>query len=299
MEKIILCFFILLTACSARNSEKNETTAFLPGRKLAELKNKNLNEISGIAASINNPTFLWAHNDKGNDAEVFLLDENLNIKLTCKIKGIKNRDWEDIAAGPGPDPNKNYLYIGDIGDNDAQHQFKYIYRIEEPTWKEGQEATITIASFDAITFQLPDKRKDTEALLINPATKDLYVISKREKPVYVYELKYPYSEKDTLTAGKLSALPFSLIVAGDFSPDGSEILIKNYKSIYYWKATSLKSVDDIFNEPATELPYEAEPQGEAITWARDGKGFYTLSEKISGKKSYLYYYERNNNSSPK
>src|SRR5687767_1127705 len=129
MEKIILCVLILLTACSARNSDKNETAAFLPGRELAELKNKNLNEISGIAASINNPTLLWAHNDKGNDAEVFLLDENLNIKLTCKIEGIKNRDWEDVATGPGPDPAKNYLYIGDIGDNDAQHQFKYIYRI--------------------------------------------------------------------------------------------------------------------------------------------------------------------------
>jgi hypothetical protein len=299
MEKIIFCVFMLLMACSAPNSDKNDTTAFLPGRKLAELKDKNLNEISGIAASINNPTLLWAHNDKGNDAEVFLLDENLNIKLTCKIKGIKNRDWEDIATGPGPDPNKNYLYIGDIGDNDAQYQFKYIYRIEEPTWKEGQETTITITSFDTITFQLQDKRKDTEALLINPTTKDLYVISKREKPVYVYELKYPYSEKDTLTASKLSALPFTLIVAGDFSADGSEIIIKNYKSIYYWKAPSQKSLTDIFNEPATELPYEAEPQGEAITWARDGKGFYTLSEKISGKKSYLYYYERNNNSAPK
>jgi len=264
----------------------------LPGRKLAELKNKNLNEISGIAASINNPTWLWGHNDKGNDAEIFLLDENLNVKLTCKIKDVDNRDWEDIATGPGPDPDKNYLYIGDIGDNDAQYQFKYIYRIEEPTWKEGQEATITIASFDTITFQLPDKRKDTEALLINPTTKDLYVISKREQPVWVYELKYPYSKMDTLTASKISELPFSLIVAGDFSPDGSEILIKNYKSIYYWKAPPQKSVAGILNEPSTELPYEAEPQGEAITFRRDGKGFYTLSEKISGKKSFLYYYER-------
>ena len=151
---------------------------------------------------------------------------------------------------------------------------------------------MTITSFDTITFQLPDKRKDTEALLINPTTKDLYVISKREQPVYVYELKYPYSKMDTLTASKISALPFSLIVAGDFSADGSEILIKNYKSIYYWKAPPQKSVADILNGPATELPYEAEPQGEAITWARDGKGFYTLSEKISGKKSFLYYYER-------
>ncbi len=292
MEKLFFCAVILMTACSARESNQNHATDFLPGRKLSELKNKKLNEVSGIAASINNPTLLWALNDKGNDAEVFLLDENLNIKLTCKIKDVRNRDWEDIAAGPGPDPDKNYLYIGDIGDNDAQYEFKYIYRVEEPTWKEGDEATITITAFDTITFQLADKRKDTEALLINPATKDLYVISKREQPVYLYELKYPYSTKNTLTASKLNALPFGQIVAGDFSSDGSEILIKNYQNIYYWKTPSSKSVADILKEPAKELYYEAEPQGEAITWAHDGKGFYTLSEKISGKKSFLYYYER-------
>ena len=28
-----------------------------------------------------------------------------------------NVDWEDIAAGPGPEPGQHYLYVGDIGDN--------------------------------------------------------------------------------------------------------------------------------------------------------------------------------------
>ena len=52
-------------------------------------------------------------------------------------------------------------------------------------------------------------------------------------------------------------------------------------------------VSEMLKEAPLELPYEREPQGEAITWAEDGKGFYTLSERVSGKKSYLYYYERN------
>jgi hypothetical protein len=292
MKTLLICVIVLMTACSTGESNRNKQTGFLPGRRLAELKDKNLKEISGIAASINNPSLLWAHNDKGNDAEIYLLDENLNIKLTCKIKGIDNRDWEDIATGPGPDPDKNYLYVGDIGDNDAQYPFKFIYRFEEPVWKEGGEQALTISSFDTITFELPDKRKDTEALLIDPVTKNLYVISKREKPVYLYELEFPYSTKETLTATKLDALPFSQIVAGDISADGNEILIKDYKSVYYWKNTGRKSVATVLRAPAIQLPYEREPQGEAITWAHDGKGFYTLSEKVSGSASYLYYYER-------
>jgi len=39
-----------------------------------------------------------------------------------------------------------------------------------------------------------------------------------------------------------------------------------------------------------EVPYEEEPQGEALTWTKDGSGFYTLSEKSKGKESFLYFY---------
>ena len=36
------------------------------------------------------------------------------------LTGAKMRDWEDIAVGPGPEPNVDYLYVGAIGDNDAR-----------------------------------------------------------------------------------------------------------------------------------------------------------------------------------
>lgn len=291
--KIKIGFFgllLLLTSCSDRKPSKNFSAEFLPRVQLAELKNKKLNEVSGLESSINNPKMLWTHNDSGNDAELFLLDLNLDIKLTCKLAGVENRDWEDIAIGPGPDPAKNYVYIADIGDNDAQYQFKYIYRFEEPKWDETQPNKITISKFDRITFQLPDKRKDTETLLIDSHTKDLYVVSKREEPVYLYELKFPYPIEDTLTANKLISLPLTQMVGGDFSSDGTKILMKNYKHIFYWEASSQKTIREILMSPIQEIAYEEEPQGEAIAWAQDGTGFYTLSEKNKGKKTYLYFY---------
>ena len=263
----------------------------MPGEKLAQLKNKKLREISGMVSSINNPKLLWGHNDSGNKAEIFLMDEGLSVKLTCELAGIDNRDWEDIAIGPGPDSSKNYLYVADIGDNDAQYQYKYIYRFEEPKWNQNQEKII-ISEFDRITFQLPDERKDTETLLLDPTTKDLYVISKREEPVHLYELKYPHTTEETITAKKVMSLPLTKIVGGDFSADGKEILLKNYHQVFYWSSMVSKPIAELLQESPKEIPYVREPQGEAITWARDGSGFYTLSEQDGKKRAYLYFYKR-------
>jgi hypothetical protein len=283
---------VLFMACSRAQTMGDQTDAFLPGAKIAELENKKLEEISGLESSTNNPTLFWAHNDSGNDPQIFLLNDKLEIKLTCELAGVENRDWEDIAVGPGPDPNKNYVYVAEIGDNDAVYQEKFIYRFEEPTWKEGMSDKITISAFDKIIFKLEDKRKDTETLLIDAKTKNLYVVSKREEPVYLYELKYPFKINETLTAKKILSLPLTKIVGGDISEDGKEIVMKNYDNVYYWSTTTEKSTTELLLEKPKEVPYEVEPQGESITWALDGSGFYTLSEQNKKKKTFLYFYKR-------
>src|SRR5690606_3621291 len=95
----------------------------------------------------------------------------------------------------------------------------------------------------------------------------------------------------TLTAEPIVELPLTRIVAGGFSPDGKEVVIKNYDNIYYWK-TGDKPLSVALKEKPETLYYTKEPQGESIAFNLDGSGFYTLSEKIKGEKSYLYYYAR-------
>lgn len=295
MKKLLLlaaALLVLVCACSQKKTKsENVTTEFLPGQKLAELKDFKLWELSGLVTSISNPGMLWTHNDSGNGNQVFLVDDKLNVRLTCVLQGVENRDWEDIAVGPGPEENKNYVYVAEIGDNEARYKYKRIYRFEEPVASDTVHE-LKITQFDAITFSLPGKRKDTETLLLDPLTKDLYIISKREEPVYLYELKYPQSTTDTLTANEIMSLPFTQIVAGDISPDGRQILLKNYEHIYWWRNPSGKTIAEALSEKPAEVPYEIEPQGESITWSRDTSGFYTVSEKNPGKNSYLYFYKR-------
>jgi DNA-binding beta-propeller fold protein YncE len=280
---------IATVACSQKKGKDSDSELFLEGKKLVEVTNKKLDEASGLAASSSNPGLLWTHNDSGNRAEIFLVDDKLDIRLTCTLANIINRDWEDISVGPGPEAGKNYIYVADIGDNMAIFPYKIIYRFEEPKFTEGT-TQVSITNFDRIVFQL-DVKKDTESLLIDPKTKNLYVVSKREKPVYVYELKYPYSTTDTLTAQKIGSIPFGQIVAGDFSADGNEVLMKNYNNVLYWRLDNENLASALKRNPAI-VTYEAEPQGEAVTFARDGSGFYTISERVKGERSFLWFYPR-------
>lgn len=287
----IILLFSAIGACSQNPSQQPDTFDFLIGEKVAELTDKSIEEASGIAASRTNPGFLWTHNDSGNGAEVFLVDTKMNIRLTCVLKGIDNRDWEDIAVGPGPEKGVNYIYVAEIGDNFAQYTYKYIYRFREPDLKNVKKDVLIVDKYDVITFKL-DTRKDTETLLVDPGTKDLFVVSKRESPVVVYKLKYPYSTKDTLTAEIVGKIETSQIVGGDISVSGNEIVLKNYSNVFYWKRAEKESVEKALQRPPKTLPYTEEPQGEAVTFAIDGSGYYTISEIVRGEKSFLTFYKR-------
>lgn len=290
-----VCVFVLLSllssSCLRKNAAPSDSDAFMPSRRLAELNHKELDEVSGIASSIVNPGMLWTHNDSGNPAVVYLIDHALNIKLACKLEGVKNRDWEDIAVGSGPVKGKSYVYVGDIGDNNAKHEFKIIYRFEEPSAADNT-GQIVISKFDKIVFRLADQKKDTETLLVHPENGNIYVVSKREQPVVMYELKAPVNAGDTLTAQPIVSIPITQAVGGDFSPDGKELLLKNYENIYYWRIGQRSLVEALKEKPGI-LTYTEEPQGEAIAFDPEGSAFYTLSEKIKGEKTYLYVYERN------
>jgi hypothetical protein len=291
-------YVIFLAAVFAGCDKKvleNPTDAFASAQRLGKMSNRALWEVSGLAASPANPGYLWVVNDSGNDASVLLVDTSLHVRMTCVLAGIENRDWEDVVAGPGPDPSKHYLYAGDIGDNKGRHTYSYIYRFEEPPLRpvtgDAETPALEITDFDTITFRLPDGPKDMEALFMDRRTKDLYLVSKREEPVYLYRLAYPHSEQDTLVAEKIMALPLTSITAADLSPDGNEIVMKNYEHVYYWTGAAPTSVVSLLAQQPFEVPYEEEPQGEAMTWALDGSGFYTLSEHPLAGSVYLYFYK--------
>jgi hypothetical protein len=259
---------------------------FKAGEPLGQVS-KRLEEASGLAASINNPGYFWTINDSGNPAEVFLMDNQANIKLICKLNNITNRDWEEIRISR--ENGKNYLYVGDIGDNRAEYDLKFIYRFEEPVLTKAHE--VIIAEIDTLILKMPDGRRDTESIMIDPLTNDLYIFSKREDAIGLYLQPYPFLT-DTLVLNKILTMPYHNIVSADISADGQEVLVKNYDKIFYWKRSGEESISQLLKKEPIVLPYKPEKQGEAITWALDGSGFYTLSESPKDEWAWLMFYKR-------
>jgi hypothetical protein len=254
-------------------------------------------EASGIVVSLANPGYLWTHEDKNNQNEIYLLNQNTaETVASLKLDGIFNRDWEDIEIGPGPESGINYIYLGEVGDNDRVYRDYKIYRFKETLLSEddhGKQLTIPNSEIETITFNYPDRlRHDVETLLLDPWTKDLFLVTKRDFFSIIYVLPYPQSTNDPMTAIRVGEFPFTRAVGGNISLDGREMLIKTYDFILHWERGEEENMVDMFTKMPTRVPYNPiEPQGEAICFDQN-KGYYTLSEFSNAIVPVLYYYPR-------
>ncbi len=266
--------------------------AQFPGpQDLGKLQNREIKEASGIAASRVLDTLVWTHNDSGDENRIFAISTTGASLGTFLLTGAKARDWEDIASGPGPDPSKHYLYVADIGDNDADTDIKEVYRIEEPPLgKASADHVGMVSKIDILRFRYPDGPRDAEALMVDPRTGDYYVVSKREDKVRVYRGAFPQPLSGIDTLEFVGTLDLHKAVAADISPAGDGILIKTYDQVFLWKRGPAQTIAQALAAKPTLLPYEPEPQGEAICWNRAGTGYFTLSEQKKKKKPHLYFY---------
>ncbi|MBR9775036.1 MAG: hypothetical protein GYB55_08490 [Cytophagales bacterium] len=266
-----------------------EYTLFSGPKKVALVGEKFIEETSGMVVSRKNPSWIYVHNDSGGEPELYIIDTLGTYLGTLKIEGVNNRDWEDLAMGPGPIEGENYLYIGDIGDNFGRAEELIIYRIQEPDQLESEMS----AKPEIIKLKYPDGPKDSETLLVDPISGDLFVLTKRESKNTLYK-----AAKDLLLDGnsvdleKVLQLPITLSVGGDISADGSQVLIKNYWVIYYWTRKEGETLEETLSGKAVLLPYEPEPQGEAIAFEPEGETYFTLSEKKLRINPVLYRYDK-------
>jgi len=249
-----------------------------------------LNEASGIDLSIQNKQVLWSHNDSGNKAEIYALNTEGQLLSTLTLKGVQNRDWEDIAVAKDPLSDISFIYIADIGDNNAKYKSIYVYRLKEPQLT-GKDDILQSNEIKTIEINYEDGPRDAEAIFLEPNTGDIYLISKREEQVGLYRIAYPFNFMDKNIARRIASLPLTWVTAADLSSNGKQLLVKTYTGIYKYKTKLDDKKNITLSKEAKTMPYITEPQGEALCWDAKNKGYYTLSESARGITQTLYYYK--------
>ncbi len=258
-------------------------------------------ETSGLAASSVNKGLLYIHNDSGDTSRFFVINPKGQLKAVYYFKGDTSIshgvvDCEDMATGPGPLPGKHYIYLADIGDNRTTVPVRpsvTIYRMQEPVLAPSKELFTGEVLAEPLHFKYPDGARDAETIMIDPLEKLLYIVSKREDSVGVYTTPLNHRAGDTAVLTKMTSLFFAgfgflkQITAGCISGDGSQVILKNYTGVYYWKRKGKEPLWKLMMGKPEKRPYVLETQGEAIGFNQDGTGYYTVSEEPDQP---IYYY---------
>jgi len=253
------------------------------------LEDPAISESSGIVASRRTAGLLWTHNDSGDGPFLYASDERGKQMGVWRVAGAKANDWEDIAVGPGPQPGRSYLYIGDIGDNKEARREIIIYRLPEPEVtpaganSTGKNALVTEPA-ESLRLQYPDRGHDAEALLVQPVTGDIYVITKTlDAMPNVYKLAAPYSTSGVnrlRLLGTIPNLPTGLITGGDIAPDGNSVVLCDYFGAYELRLPGgVSAFDEVWRQSINNIDLGQRKQGESICYAADGSAVYATSEK--------------------
>jgi hypothetical protein len=274
--------------------------------KLANIANPALSESSGLIASRTSPGTYWTHNDSGDGPFIYAFDTRGESRGVFRVTGAKNTDWEDISAGPGPERNRSYLYIGDIGDNSEARSEITVYRVAEPSLTAADKSSTkkqprTTETAEAVRLRYPDGKHDAETLLVHPVTGNIYIVTKvvLVNPV-VYEATAPFSSGRLITMKRIGevhvpSLFGGVLTGGDVSPDGRRVALCDYFQGYELVLPAAsKNFDDIWKQRMTGFEFGKREQGESIAYRLDGNALLATSE---GKQPALFQVERRRSSS--
>jgi hypothetical protein len=275
---------------------------YSPPTIITTIKEKSISESSGLAASRTTPGAYWTHNDSGDGPFIYAFDTRGDSLGIFRVTGAQARDWEDMAAGPGPQANKSYLYIGDIGDNNEARDEVVVYRVAEPALNATTRKLTKVRPgltepAEAIRLKYPDGKHDAEVLLVHPTTGNIYIVNKVPiaNPV-VYEATAPFTSGKLITMKRLGEIRVpsifgGVVTGGSISPDGRRVALCDYFQGYeIILPAGSKDFNEIWKQRMTGFDLGKRQQGESITYRLDGKAFLASSE---GKRSPLFQVERN------
>ncbi len=289
---------LLLTACELHTGDQAADAEPSPVSivQTGWLASDELMEASGMQASHSYAGDFFVHND-GGEPLLYAIDESGADLGTIEIVPARNKDWEDITSVPVD--GRNWIVVGDIGDNMARRESIKLYFVEEPRTGQFERYSGQQLLKHALDLTYPDGPRDCESMAYDPVGDQILLLSKRDKPprLYAVDLETALTEGQMVLKflGSMAKLRpptprdrhqwggrtdfISQPTGMDISTDGSEMVIVTYRSLYRyrrgpgedWLSVLMKRPEEILGPPAV--------QNEAVGYTVDGKSIYVTTEK--------------------
>lgn len=269
-------FFLLLSICLPTAADPVKVTTIRDG---------DLDECSGIAASYLNTGCLWMHNDSGDKPDFFLVSlEDGRTRAVVRLKGAKNYDWEDMCSFIID--GKPWLMVGDVGDN-ARRRGKgkadpcRLYLLKEPEIKRSDdEEKLEHPVHAKIEFSYEDGRFDCEGVAVDPERREILLLTKSlsgQCGLYSIPLDLN-SGRQSKTARRIASPFIPLVTALDVSPDSRLLFVGTMFNGILVPRSGNESWADAFKRAGTMIAMPPRRQGESACFDRRRNWIYVNSE---------------------
>lgn len=244
-----------------------------PAATYCTITDRRVTESSGLAAG---GDLLYTVNDGGDRIRVFELDRGCRVRRVIE-NPTDPYDVEDLARAPD-----GTLWLADIGDNAAVRRTVALERLD------GSGAV------SLYRFTYPDGPHDAEALLLDPRGRP-YIVTKQPLTAGVYTPAGAASTAHATPLRRVATLTFLptgtrggpvgpasqvLVTGGAVAPDGSRVVLRTYTDAYLWPLRNGDVAAALRSAERRRIPLPATPQGEAVSFAPDGRSLLTSTEGV-------------------
>jgi hypothetical protein len=250
-------------------------------REIGPLEEEGLVEASGMAPSWSGDV-LWVNNDAGDGPVLYAIGTDGAALGGVVVEGATHTDWEDLASGPCG-AACSCLYVADIGNNDGTRTEGVVWRIPEPSLEDTRSQPA-----EALRYVFPDGPQDSEAMLVDPVTGEIFLLTRTIGTTRVYG--FPDAPAQPTDAPVTLELVATLdltelgndgeVVGGSVSRGGARVALRTNGDLLLFQAPDGGGVRQALETAYTRLPTPEVPDPEAMSWSYDGSRIYLANEGL-------------------
>jgi hypothetical protein len=229
---------LLLVVAGAPAAVASERPA--PSTRLFSFADDDIIESSGL---VDRGSTVFTVDDSGSDPVLYGVDPRTGRTVSRTTYADSVTDTESLAPG-----SAGSIWVGDTGDNRGNRDDVQVYRVRALDGDHPGER---------FTLRYPDGPHDAEALLVQPRTQRVFVVTKSPFGGTVFAAPRRLRGGSAVTTLRSFARVGGLVTDGTFLPDGRHVLLRTYGDATLYTFPGFEEVGTV------RLP--AQPQGEGIS----------------------------------
>jgi hypothetical protein len=234
---------VVLLAALAAAAPAHADEPRVPGTRLFTIATDDIFESSGL---VDRDRTVFTVDDSGSDPVLYGLDARTGRTVVRTTYADAVTDTEAMAPGA-----HGTIWVGDTGDNRGNRDDVAVYRVRPLDGDHPGER---------FALRYPDGPRDVEAMLVQPRTQRVFVVSKSPFGGTVYAAPRHLRAGGAVNALRAFARVGGLVTDGAFLPDGRHVLLRTYGTATVYTFPGFEAVGSV------RLP--AQPQGEGISVTR-------------------------------